>query len=218
MTDADLPEDPDATGDVLHVPDDISSLAADVLALRREEHARRRRQRWEHATRWARRMRWHDVSIPVIVAVLLVVAGLGTMLVLLGPHSTAPIDGADGIPGRPGGPILAVDLLESDGSRVATTSLSGPAAVLLVPVSCGCDATVAAVSAAASHAALESYVVVDARAATGDEYADSDGLLLAQYGQLGTTPTLLHIDERGVVLSVRVGLTADTAVAAVDAG
>lgn len=222
----DQPEWSDWSSDTLHAPDDISSLHADVLALRREDRARRRRQRWLRLAGWGR-VRGYGVSVPMIVAAALVVAGLGTLLVVVGPSGTGRPT-VDASVGRPGGTIAPVLLAQVDGQSFPATSITGPAAVLLVPTSCGCAATVPVVVQAAVGAGLHPYVVeptADAArsdagglGATGTALVDRPEALLADYGSLGTAPTLLLLDAQGHVRTVRTGVTTADARAAVRAG
>lgn len=70
------------------IPDDISALDAEVHAYQREA---RRRARW---TRWMRRPdggrpRGFGLSGPLVVAVLAVVALLGSLVALLSPRQSA---------------------------------------------------------------------------------------------------------------------------------
>lgn len=220
------PEDqPDWASDTLHVPDDIAELDADVLAFRREDRARRRRQRAARLLGWGR-LRGYGVSIPLVLVAALVVAGGAALLVLLGPStSRSPLDPSIG---RPGGSILPALLATPDGATVPATSLAAPSAILLVPAGCACEPTVRTVVDAAAKDGLQAYVVDPTpSAAKADAGAfghratalvDRSGTLLAQYGALGTAPTLLRLDAAGAVRSVRTGLTASTAAAALAGG
>lgn len=222
----DQPEWSDWSSDTLHTPDDISSLSADVLALRREDRARRRRQRWLQLAGWGR-VRGYGVSVPMIVAAALVVAGLGTLLVVVGPSGTGRPTGDLSV-GRPGGTIQPVALAQVDGSTFPATSIIGPAAVLLVPAGCDCAGTVPVVVQAAVGAHLHPYVIeatvdgaradIAAVGVTATALVDRPGVLLANYGSLGSSPTLLRLDAQGHVRSVRTGVTNDAAAAAVLAG
>ncbi|HEY5336374.1 MAG TPA: hypothetical protein VIJ71_10200 [Mycobacteriales bacterium] len=222
----DQPEWSDWSSDTLHAPDDISSLSADVLAFRREDRARRRRQRWLRLAGWGR-ARGYGVSVPMILAAALVVVGLGTLLVVVGPSGTGRPTGDLSV-GRPGGTIQPVSLAQVDGQTFPATSIVGPAAVLLVPSDCRCAGLVPIVVRAAVGAHLHPYVIettvdgartdVAAVNATATALVDRAGILLADYGSLGTAPTLLRLDAQGHVRSVRTGVTGDDLAAAVLAG
>lgn len=222
----DQPDWSDWSSDTMHAPDDISSLRADVLAFRREDRARRRRQRMLRLLGWGR-IRGYGVSVPMIVVAALVVAGLGALLVAVGPSGTGRPT-ADAAVGRPGGPMLPASLAQIDGRTFPATSITPPAAVLLVPGACDCADVVSAVVRAAVGDNLHPYVVetnVDgARAAaaslgaTAVALVDRSETLLDQYGRLGTAPTLLRLDAQGQVRSVRTGLTTADAASAVLAG
>jgi hypothetical protein len=222
----DQPEWSDWSSDTLHAPDDISSLRADVIAFRREDRARRRHQRLLRLAGWGR-IRGYGISVPMIVAAALVVAGLGALLVAVGPSGTGRPSGDLSV-GRPGGTIAPVALAQVDGKTFPATSIIGPAAVLLVPASCGCADTVPAVVQAAVSDHLHPYVVeltkdaaradLAAVGADGIALVDRSGALLADYGLLGTAPTLLRLDPQGHVRSVRTGVTTTDIAAAVRAG
>lgn len=222
----DQPEWSDWSSDTLHAPDDISSLRADVLAFRREDRAHRRRQRWLRLLGRGR-VRGYGISIPMIVVAALVVGGFGAFLVVVGPSGTSRPSGELSV-GRPGGTILPVSLAQVDGQTFPATSITGPAAVLLVPASCACASTVPAVVRAAIGAGLHPYVVeatadsgraaAAAAGATATALVDRSGALLADYGSLGSAPTLLRLDSTGHVRSVRTDVTTVDAAAAVLAG
>ena len=65
------------------IPDDISSLDAEVRALRRERRARARRDRLR------RMVSPRGVAGPLVIVVLLLVAGFASLLVLFQPRRTA---------------------------------------------------------------------------------------------------------------------------------
>ncbi len=212
--------------DTLVIPDDPSGLAADALALRRERQAARRRARWHRLT-GGDRFRAYGVSVPVVVVALLVVAGFGALLVLLGPRtrpSTSPTPRAadpTAEPGRPGGRLPSVSLREPDGATIDASTLTAPAALLLVPTACNCTATVDVVAGLALRAGLRVYVVEPNGAgasgidAAGDErvvgYSDASRRLLGTYGATGDELTLLLVDHTGAVRTVTTGVSTASA-------
>jgi len=81
---------PDPHGDDLNpfefvIPDDIRELDDEVRAYRREQRRSRRRTMLAHLLQ-TRRWRRYGLSGPLVVAVLIVVAMVGSMLAFLGPR------------------------------------------------------------------------------------------------------------------------------------
>lgn len=227
-------DEPDWPGTMV-APDDLSELRADEIALRRERASARRRERWYRLTGGSR-LRAYGVSVPLLLAAVLAVAGFGALLILLGPRGTrgpapavAPAGAAPTAPaGRPGGRLPAVSLTLSDGAPQLASALGGPAAVLLLPAGCDCLQTVDVTADRAIRDGLQVSVIqptVDATRGLGDGgvrelsvYADPAGQLLATYGSTGSAPTLLVLDAAGAVRTVRTGVTAADAAAAFPPG
>jgi hypothetical protein len=213
--------------DTLVVPDDPAELHADALALRRERAAARRRARWRRLT-GGDRLRGYGISVPVVIAATLAVAGFGALLVLLGPRGSqqtaapAPIGTSPtALPGRAGGLLPPVTLSRPDGDSVASSALTADAAILLVPAGCDCAATVDVTTDLAVRAGLTAYVIEPTTAAAGSvdigatqqvvALADVTGRLLDTYGSDGLAPTLLLLDGRSAVRLVEAGLTSQQA-------
>lgn len=203
------------------VPDDISELAAEVEALRRERTARARRarlQRWMPPGRWQRR----GVPGAVVLATLLVVGVFGGMLALLAPRSQPPA--APGVPlaapsvpaGRIGGLLPAIELT-SRGRPLPARRLPRPALLVLVPPGCSCDTAASLISEQAAEIPVEVVFVargpdervVDGYAAAAPDLAipatDPTGALSATYGPSDRGVTLVFVRTDGVVTSVRHG-------------
>ena len=116
------------------IPDDISSLDAEIRALRRERRARARRDRLR------RLVSPRGVVGPLVIVVLLMVAGFASLLVLFQPRrptaSPAPLAspgvGADGR-------LPDLTVTQADGTPRRLREFR-PAVLALAPVGCGCDA------------------------------------------------------------------------------
>ena len=119
------------------IPDDISSLDAEVRALRRERRARARRDRLR------RLVSPRGVAGPLVIVVLLMVAGFASLLVLFQPRRPTASPAPLASPGAGSGrderlPDLAVTQADGTSKRLRDFR---PAVLALAPVGCGCDAT-----------------------------------------------------------------------------
>lgn len=149
----------------VEVPDDARELDLDVLAWRREQAARARRQR---LGRLFLTRRWHryGLSGPIVVAVLLVVALVGGTVALIVPAGNQPhprareLDGtATASPGLVGS-LLPADLVLHIGEQDRDARDLRPAVVALVPHGgCDCLADVNALSGQAAEYGLRLYLV-----------------------------------------------------------
>lgn len=119
------------------IPDDISELDAEIRALHRERRARARRDRLR------RLASPRGVAGPLVLVVLLMIAGVASLLMLFQPRrptsAPAPLASPAGS-GRNGGLLPDVPVTQADGT---SRSLRGfrPAVLALAPIGCGCDAT-----------------------------------------------------------------------------
>jgi hypothetical protein len=136
------------------IPDDLSALDAEVRALRRERRARARRDRLR------RLVSPRGVAGPLVIVVLLIVAGFASLLVLFQPRrltiSPAPL-ASPGVGTDERLPDLAVT--QEDGT---TTTLRAfrPAVLALAPVECRCDAALRDVGSSVLRRGV-SFVLVD---------------------------------------------------------
>jgi hypothetical protein len=188
------PDRPFADGDFV-VPEDASALDADRLTWLAEERARRRRERFGRRalTRHGERV---GVSGSIVVACLAAVVLVGTLVVVVAPSGTRPqlvsqvspraladVPPIEVPPARTGSPAagapslevstgamvgrrLPETVLESDAGRVGSTELR-PAVVLLVPATCGCVASVAALYRQAEEFRLPVWLVSAGESARG---------------------------------------------------
>jgi hypothetical protein len=116
------------------IPDDISALDAEVRALRRERRARARRDRLR------RLVSPRGVVGPLVIVVLLVVAGFASLLVLFQPRRPTASPAPLASPGVGSGDRLPdLTVTQEDGTSKRLRAF-GPAVLALAPVQCGCDA------------------------------------------------------------------------------
>jgi hypothetical protein len=159
----------DASWTDVVVPDDISSLAADVEAYRREVRRARRRA-------WQARVMSRPGILPLsIVSIALLLAGIvATLLTVLAPSAgdsepaSLPLAHTRVADGSVGGLVPAVALSEL-GQPVKSQALR-PAVVALVPATCNC---VARLKTLAGQADQVGYPLDVVTAATPPAGADS---------------------------------------------
>lgn len=150
---------PDVSWADAAAPDDISELARDVAAYRRECRAQRRREMYR---RFARRP--GATPLTLVLAALVLVAAVTALLTLIGapPSGTAPsttkLATPSAAPGARGGLLPAVTLATTDGTPVSARDLR-PGAFALLPDQCDCDPLVTSLDAAAASRHLSLFVV-----------------------------------------------------------
>lgn len=194
------------------IPDDASALAFEAEALRRERAASRRRERALRVFR-TRRFDRYGLSGPAVAAVLVLVAVVGSLLVVLGPRPVprlGPQPLADAPTGGPGG--LLPDVVLQAGTREVPVRSLRPGVLALVSDGCDCaDAIRSATSQAATYRLQTSLVVTPESAddlqAMRDVGAvraaaagvDVSGVLHARYAPEATGLTLLLVRADGIV-------------------
>jgi hypothetical protein len=204
--------DDDLTSLDFDIPDDIRELDHDVRLYRRQQQWARRRSvvsRMLFIHRWRR----YGLSVPLVIAVLLVVTLVGSMLTFLGPHPSPrpgrlPLAQVSAAAGTPGGLLPDVSV-NAHGMRVSARELR-PAVLALVPLECGCMQTLDELSRQAQEYQLSFYLVGDptqeqglrratAHIGNGTAFVAVDGghALAEAYRAAGLTVILLHAD--GVV-------------------
>ncbi len=136
------------------IPDDISALDAEVRALRRERRARARRARLR------RLLGPRGVSGPLMIVVLML-AGMASLLVLFQPRRPATAPAPLATSGRNDGllPDLPVTLPDNTSRPLRNFR---PAVLALAPVGCGCDRALAQVGTAALGRGVR-FALVDRR-------------------------------------------------------
>jgi hypothetical protein len=138
--------------DRIVIPDDLSELDAEVRALRRERRVQRRRQRLRRLTGSGR------TGAPLLLVVLLLVAGIAGLLVMFQPRRTAgnvttlgAAQTADHLL-----PDAVVTLVDGTTRRVRDFR---PAVLALAPIGCGCNAELLAAGTASHRHNLNFYLV-----------------------------------------------------------
>jgi hypothetical protein len=165
------------------IPDDARELDEDVRSYRREQGSRRLRPRLLRVL-FTRRWNAYGLSGPLVVAILLVVALVGTLAALLTPRDPPPLaagplsTGATAAPGRPGA------LLPVGRVRIATTSVDlrqlRPAVFALVTPDCVCEKELEALVTRAMQYRLG--VLLVQAAGDGDAAATNELRALAPTG------------------------------------
>jgi hypothetical protein len=202
------------------IPDDARELDRDVLAYRREQRARRRRQRLTRVIRPFNlvELGGHAAIIPLIAACLAIslVGGALLSIITMSPAS-APTLSAPRTSGQPTASRAALTKLPTgtvqlDGRAVPVRSLvSG--AIALVPADCGCDAQLDRLAGQAVAANVSLYF-----AGSGQEIpqlpalvtrdgegkavaaADPNSVLSLAYHPAGFTVILVYKDATAEVL------------------
>lgn len=219
------------------VPDDASSLELDAQALRREARAASRQARAARMLS-TRRYQRYGLSGPLVALVLLLVAGFGALLTLLGPIRAAgpaprPLASAGTSPvGSVGGLVPDVSLELGTGAPVEARRVR-PAVVVLVPAGCAdCGDAVRDAVRQAAEFRLRSLLVVPGPLTTAETArfdalvreaasglaipaTDPTGALARAYSPSGVTVVVVAAD--GVVAQVardvRAGQRFDTVLA-----
>jgi hypothetical protein len=171
------------------IPDDISALDGEVRALRRERRAKARRDRLR------RLVSPRGVVGPLVIVVLLLVAGFASLLVLFQPRRTttppAPLasSGTGTGSGRNGSLLPDLSVTQPDGTSRTLRDFR-PAVVALAPIGCRCDAALRDVGSSVARHGLQ-FLLVDrtlpalpvglAEPATV-RLAEPTGALAARYG------------------------------------
>jgi hypothetical protein len=209
----------------IHVPDDISALEPDIVALRRERAALARRERilrLRQAPRWLR----FGVAGPLIIAVLVAAGVSGALLSVPGVRQAPSVPDLSALaapavaPGSVGG-LLPHATLDVTGGTVFTADLR-PAVLALVPASCrGCGAAArnllgqvsalqgqimfVSTGSEARRQATELAAILPSAASTA---SDPDAVLARSYGLQNGQLTVLLVRSDGVVTGVLHGPSA----------
>jgi hypothetical protein len=209
------------------IPDDARELDRDLIAYRREERQRRRRQRIRRLTGPFTR---YGLATPIIALALLIAVVSGTLMTAFGPGSAiphvsgTPATGGPGTlqPGRPGGLLPDGKVTITGQPEEAMRDLVG--LVALVPEGCRCDQAVRDVTAQAQKYDLRRFLVgshpwskdtpkelrvlADTAGNGAKVVRDEAGVLTRTYRASGLTLLLIHTDGvlRDIRLNVRPGL------------
>lgn len=191
------------------VPDDISELADEVAAFRREQRLQARRRRLGPFAGWAR----PGLLAPVVAVLLLCATIAGSLLVSLQSNQVGasaarePLAHPKVAPGEVGG-LLPDVLAGSTSGPVALRDLR-PAVLALIPPSCACAAVLDRLAGQAAEVGVPLIVVAPgwATAQLADLLAamhvgtpvalvDAAGLLARDYRAQGVTAILVAPDGR----------------------
>jgi hypothetical protein len=185
------------------VPDDARELDRDVIAYRREERQRRRRERIRRLTRPFTR---YGIVIPIIAGALLVALASGVLMTVFGPRPTprpstpmlAPHPTA--APGRVGGhlPDARVALIGRERVPIPLRDLR-PGVILIAPPECRCEALVAELAARTQEFELRFWLTADRRA---DKSKPEEAVRrLRQLAGAAHHGTAVLVEDTGNVLS-----------------
>lgn len=195
------------------VPDDARELERDLLAYRREERQRRRRERLRRVFLPLTR---YGLAAPMIAGAVLIAIISGTLMTTLGPHSavpsvtnTLPATQAPLRPGVAGAPLPSGQVV-IDGRIASLTDLQGPGIIALVPEGCACDQAIRNLARQTQAYDLRRSLAGSRHwtSATGKELRrlaaligpgvsvvqDEQALLATAYGPRGLTVLLVHAD------------------------
>jgi hypothetical protein len=205
------------------VPNDISALAADIDAYRREVRRDRRRA-------WQARVMSRPGILPLsIVSIALILAGLvATLLTVLAPSQGHTSPAPQPLPTTslpPAGAVaglLPQVTLTSDGARSLSIALR-PSVIALVPAACGCTDLLNKVAGTADSVAYPLNVIAGSQSDANDLQSNvtagrarvfldpavsstGDGSLYKQMHAVGLT--LVVVQPDGVIASVYPNVTA----------
>jgi len=132
-------DDPFSLDDFV-VPDDARELTAELRALQRERRVESRRSRYRRLL-FTRRWQRYGFSGPIVVGVLVLVAGFASLMLLFQPRrpATRPVPLATGVrgTGQEGGLVPDLTLHRSDGQTVPVRDYR-PAVLAVLPPACDC--------------------------------------------------------------------------------
>jgi hypothetical protein len=190
------------------VPDDARELDRDVIAYRREQRQRRRRERWR---RLGRPFTRYGIAAPFIASAVLIALISGVLMTVISPRPNprtmqVPPTGPQRLrPGDVGGGLPTGNVIFRH-KRVPVSDLVNVAGVVLVvPRDCRCEAAAQNVIRQAGSQRLQVWLVADDRT----DKDDKDVSTLAAATAPGVT---LLADDPGRVLSTTYKATGLTAV------
>jgi hypothetical protein len=214
------------------VPDDARELDRDVIAYRREQRQRRRRERWG---RLGRPFTRYGIAAPFIASAVLIALISGVLMTVISPRPgpraiQVPPTGPQRLrPGDVGSGLPAGNVIYRH-KRVPVTELINVAGVVLVvPRECACDAAAHDVIRQAGGQRLQVWLVADDRTDKDDDDVarladgaapgaalladDPDQVLSGTYRATGLTAVLVRTDRivRKILKGLQPGrdLTAD---------
>jgi len=205
----------------LEIPDDARELDPEVRAYRRQLRRSRMRVRLRRLL-FTRRWNRYGLSGPLVTAILLLVAIVGSLTILLGPRfpgqpPRAPLaTNPSAAPGEVGGLLPPISLTIA--GRTHDVRTLRPAVLALVPPDCRCEGTLDALFGQAKEYGLSIVLVGGSEGAsalrqlrtkvgngTAPAAEDEGQRLAAAYRVRGVTAVLVRAD--GVVIQVHRDLT-----------
>jgi len=205
------------------IPDDISSLEADIAQWRSEQRLASRRTRRRRLLPMS--MRRFGLTAPMLIVTLLLLGGLGSTMLLLGPRGTTvprpsarPLAPTTIAAGHVGGLLPDATAINGMGDRVSLRALR-PSVITLVPTGCDCRATLDHVSAAVKPYGIVHNVVAPDTATLQAMQTSSEsgwyglidrGVLRTMFGGESDRATVIVVDATGVVRSIEIGASPST--------
>lgn len=208
------------------IPDDISSLEADVEAWRREQAENRRKARRRRLEGlFPHRARQFGVTAPMLIVTLLVVGGLGAAMIFLGPRGAGPEPqvakplATPTVPDGTLGGLVPASTLTSRGGDVISLRALRPAVLTLIPNGCACAQAISHINAVVYPYGIQQYVIAPTLltlTAMNREDLSANGLvdggvLRRVYGGEDHKPTIVVIGANGVVRAIEIGANPETA-------
>lgn len=147
-----VPDLPPEWGTVV-IPDDLSELAEESAAMRKDLRRQARRDAWRRRLGWPVRggASQSSLRIPLLIMAVAVLATLASLFAVTWPGRqpslVPPVSRQSGSPPAPSRTVPALDLIDVDGAPVSLRGLL-PAAVMLTD-GCDCARLVADTAAAA---------------------------------------------------------------------
>jgi hypothetical protein len=173
--------------DRIVIPDDLSELDAEVRALRRERRVQRRRQRLRRLAAPGR------TTAPLMLVVVLLIAGVAGLLVLFQPRRTASDLTTSGSAQTSDLlPDVLVKLVDGTTRRVRDYR---PGVFALAPIGCDCDAALRDADSAAHRHNVNFYLVDRTLPPLPPGVTDEDVTRLIEPS--GSVATLFHAENGG---------------------
>jgi hypothetical protein len=200
-------------------PDDISSLAADIAAYRREQRATRRRE-----------LMRRFLDRPTVVPILLILAGFAiaaiaaTLLTVMRPDAAGraptqlPLAGSGAAVGKVHGLVPSVALRYTSANTLVPVRSLRPTVLAVIPARCDCAPLLNSLSGGAASERLPLDVVAptaaDADVLSGplnqgsaDIYYDTTGTLASGVQAQGVT--LIVVNRDGTIFAISRSVTSE---------
>lgn len=156
------------------IPDDARELERDLLAYRREERHRRRRERMHRVLGPITRF---GLAVPLIAGALIIALVSGTLITVFGPRPTSdtarrPLPKApQAAPGQVGGPLPPAQVILN--GKITPIRDVRPGVIGIVPPACRCQPILAELARRTAERKLKFWLVADARRAKDAKAKDA---------------------------------------------